>query len=642
TSGVVYPLAICELAKQYRLRNVGGSSAGAIAAAISAAAEYGRGTAQGGFQRLATVPEYLGTGGRLTRLFQPNTQTGPLFRLLLFTLRANQDGSKPGPLQWILEILRQIWGAEDGKGWLALRLAVIGVLIFAAAWICYAAESLVLNVVLLALTLSLTIFFLARWVKDLIATVQSVVKNSEYGLCVGGPPAGSPAEPPAAPGDPYGRRDAGPDYPLMSWLSDEADATAGITDHPLCFGDLMAKGIKLEVFTTSLTRGRPYLLPYRYGLSLNTDGLFFAPQAMRKFFPDRVVDWMAAHPPERAEQTRESDWADWQKVVQVMERQGLKPLPWPERLPVVVATRMSLSFPVLLSAVPLEGIDWTDPKNHAARKAMRDGDDKQTLTTTTNWFSDGGISSNFPIHFFDSPIPVRPTFGINLRSPGPGESISSSDQNANVRMVGNVQQAQNMFWQDIRDVSGFLGSVFSALHDWNDNAQLQVHGFWDRIAHVLLDESREGGLNLNMSGDVILALSLRGMHAGRQLAQRFDPNVQPPQPNWDSHRWHRYRTSMAMYEGRFAKMAGGFAAPPQGSSRTYQQLLNRPISEPSKDTGFPWKRIAQRDFALTATAALLDLSRNWTMSGETFREGAPKPLPHLRPMPPISGGGDDI
>ena len=42
TSGVVYPLAVCELATVYRLRSVGGSSAGAIAAAAAACAELGR------------------------------------------------------------------------------------------------------------------------------------------------------------------------------------------------------------------------------------------------------------------------------------------------------------------------------------------------------------------------------------------------------------------------------------------------------------------------------------------------------------------------------------------------------------------------------------------------------------------------
>lgn len=42
TSGVVYPLAVCEVASRFRVRNVGGASAGAIAAAVTAAAEVGR------------------------------------------------------------------------------------------------------------------------------------------------------------------------------------------------------------------------------------------------------------------------------------------------------------------------------------------------------------------------------------------------------------------------------------------------------------------------------------------------------------------------------------------------------------------------------------------------------------------------
>lgn len=42
TSGVVYLLAVCEVATKFRVRNVGGASAGAIAAAATAAAELGR------------------------------------------------------------------------------------------------------------------------------------------------------------------------------------------------------------------------------------------------------------------------------------------------------------------------------------------------------------------------------------------------------------------------------------------------------------------------------------------------------------------------------------------------------------------------------------------------------------------------
>ena len=36
TSGTVYPLAIVELARQYRFSRIGGTSAGAIAAAVTA------------------------------------------------------------------------------------------------------------------------------------------------------------------------------------------------------------------------------------------------------------------------------------------------------------------------------------------------------------------------------------------------------------------------------------------------------------------------------------------------------------------------------------------------------------------------------------------------------------------------------
>jgi predicted acylesterase/phospholipase RssA len=41
TSGIVYPLAIKELSSKYHFKNIGGTSAGAVAAVITAAAEYG-------------------------------------------------------------------------------------------------------------------------------------------------------------------------------------------------------------------------------------------------------------------------------------------------------------------------------------------------------------------------------------------------------------------------------------------------------------------------------------------------------------------------------------------------------------------------------------------------------------------------
>jgi Patatin-like phospholipase len=42
TSGVVYPAAVSELKDSFRFCSIGGASAGAIAAAVTAAAQFGR------------------------------------------------------------------------------------------------------------------------------------------------------------------------------------------------------------------------------------------------------------------------------------------------------------------------------------------------------------------------------------------------------------------------------------------------------------------------------------------------------------------------------------------------------------------------------------------------------------------------
>src|SRR3954464_766739 len=88
TSGVVYPLAVCELAKQYRFRNLGGSSAGGIAAAFAAAAEYARDT--GGYQRLAELPRTLGTNPE--ELCKPAPGTEPVFKLLKAAINKKHSG----------------------------------------------------------------------------------------------------------------------------------------------------------------------------------------------------------------------------------------------------------------------------------------------------------------------------------------------------------------------------------------------------------------------------------------------------------------------------------------------------------------------------------------------------------------------
>jgi hypothetical protein len=75
---------------------------------------------------------------------------------------------------------------------------------------------------------------------------------------------------------------------------------------------------------------------------------------------------------------------------------------------------MSLSFPVLFSMVPLYGKDYRSQRN------LKRG---RILNLDKLWFTDGGISSNFPVHLFDDPLPARPNFALNLRSPAPSESV---------------------------------------------------------------------------------------------------------------------------------------------------------------------------------------------------------------------------
>ena len=108
TSGIVYPLAITEIAKAFRLRSIGGTSAGAIAAAAAAAAELGRQRFQSGqlssdpagFAEIERLPEHLckpaadGHGTKLQALFKPIPALRPLFDTFSATLEAKGKGPR--------------------------------------------------------------------------------------------------------------------------------------------------------------------------------------------------------------------------------------------------------------------------------------------------------------------------------------------------------------------------------------------------------------------------------------------------------------------------------------------------------------------------------------------------------------------
>ena len=86
-SGVVYPWAIVEIARAYRFRNIGGTSVGAMAAALAAAAEYGRRNGNDfAFEPLRRLPGALGETlpdrrTRMLSLFQTNPRGRRLIEL---------------------------------------------------------------------------------------------------------------------------------------------------------------------------------------------------------------------------------------------------------------------------------------------------------------------------------------------------------------------------------------------------------------------------------------------------------------------------------------------------------------------------------------------------------------------------------
>src|SRR5690349_6276450 len=94
TSGIIYPNAVIALAREYRFKNIGGTSAGAIAAAAAAAAALGDrrkranltiegDPARVGFEGLATVAGQLGRADFIYSLFQPASGARNAYRLVV-------------------------------------------------------------------------------------------------------------------------------------------------------------------------------------------------------------------------------------------------------------------------------------------------------------------------------------------------------------------------------------------------------------------------------------------------------------------------------------------------------------------------------------------------------------------------------
>lgn len=171
TSGIVYPGFIAELARHFRLKNIGGTSAGAIAAIAAAAAEYRRRQAgdDDAFEALAKLPEQLaadsvsGYGSTLFNLFQPSPKTRRVYAVLTAALNARNTYTR---------LLAIAFGLIRAY-WLTTLVALV-----CAGWVAHKYGSLPAALAFVAI-LPLMIAGCLYW--DI---TRHVVGNS-YGLCTG-------------------------------------------------------------------------------------------------------------------------------------------------------------------------------------------------------------------------------------------------------------------------------------------------------------------------------------------------------------------------------------------------------------------------------------------------------------------------
>lgn len=615
TSGVVYPLAVCELAKVYRLRSVGGSSAGAIAAAAAACAELGRAT--GGFEDLATLPDDLtkpveGENSRLFTLFQPQPKMRRLFGLV--TAGLGMTGAARARAM-VLAALRSWWGYAALGALLGVVLIAAGfVLGGPAQWACLLAGLLLVAV------------GVASGVATGVYCDVGRIAEVGFGLSSGFTPAGA-----ATPA-------------LTPWLHETFQRLAGrsATDAPVTFGDLDRAGITLRLMTTNLSRRQPIAMPWA------NHEYSFDPAHFRTLFPEEVVARMEVEDAE--EVTTEEDWFF---SVRRLQRQPLVSFPGPENLPIIVAVRMSLSFPGLIAAVPLHAVDYSRQTNQevgpaasAWREAHPDATAQQGaaalpgLHLQPNWFSDGGICANLPLHFFDSALPRRPTFAINL-APFPRDwDRTGSELDKSYLPTDNsagLARRQSV-WQEggVGALKQFGSSIIDTARTWVDEGQQFVPGYRDRIVTVFHDE-QEGGMNLNMRKRVVDRLSERGEGAARRLVTTFagdDPGVTPTW-GWDNHRWLRFRTAMAAFSETLTSFRGGYEEVPNGTTAYEHWIGDQTTELPS----YPFGSVARRRAASQRTEGLLRTAQEWQSEpADAFLEGAPSPLPTMRLVPSDRAG----
>ena len=653
TSGIVYPGAIARIARDYRLRSIGGTSAGAIGAAAAAAMEFGLQTGRNphALDDMAAVTGQLGAvtnkGGLLLQLFAADRPTQ-------FVLAAAFAGAKRGVLAGLAHLAR--WPLGAGLAAAVLAAVAGGVSLLPA-----------IGVFALVFGIGLVVIIrraVAAWAQNGLGLATGMARS--------------------------GAKFAGKAVPsLTEWLHAVIQNMAGLPeDQPLCMGHLWnldpatpatgsePRAIDLVLVASDLNRLESVSFPY---LPQN-HRLFIDRAEWARLFPAAVMDAViaAAWPsspdrpdlPEGLGYTRDDVGTAAAAHPGLMERLLL--MPRARDLPVLVAARASMAFPGMFTPLPLWLLRWV---------ADEAGNKRPELGRVL--LSDGGITSNFPIHLFDGAVPSRPTFALNLLYPGDeiGEERPSSTEAdhedakvtpesvrglsggkgnnrapalADLFMPFTNRGRVNFYKSGLgggpfSQLAGLVGRVIETARTWGDVSLYNLPGVRDRIIHIRLSAS-EGGFNLDMAPDVIAGLSAKGTLAGDVLARRFDP-VAPDDPlsadgkarlNWHNHRFVRLRSFIAAHERLSGQVANGWqrANDParMQSVPALAQILSSargimPAGDPGGFTiGYSWTFTnGQRSQIANAVAKLAEALP--AASADSAARGAPQPATLLKTRP---------
>jgi Patatin-like phospholipase len=646
TSGIVYPRALCHLATEFNLRNIGGTSVGAIAASIAAAAEYQRRqTGSGaGYEAFDALPTFLSRGDSLIKLFAADNVAAPLLHIALKLI-----GSDP----FWKRLIRAVLAAATRFWWVTIVVALVAY-VFQWAPLSQTTFLGVLLHVIIPAVLLLALFAVGA-VAAALVRCYIVLTNNDYGFCH----AYSATASEGFKASLERLRNDGKDVtalqpentpPLFNWLEAFIAHAAGrqLEDPPLTIGDLRtakfpewfkddgAASIDFQTVTTCLTLSRPFGLPFNSRIAGRVEctpgrrpdrpTLYFSELELAKYFSPEIV--------EHLKRTGDPVPIALQECAKALGIAPIYGLPTGDDLPVIVAVRLSMSFPILFCAVRL----WAPNLRTGGLQPM--------------WFSDGGLSSNFPIHLFDSPLPRWPTFALDLLDGGTMQVMNGND-------VVTPIPTDDAFLESTQPsvplecsypLSGkrgsllqFLSSMIDAMRTWQDTTLSALPGNTSRTIGIRLPRE-EGGLNLNMTQPQIRDLIARGNLAGQTLLSGFAVGSAGSNDTkfWRQQRWWRYLATMQSTIRWMQLFQKGYKPYDWLMQDTYKDLCERNFAGCTDKPELPEqpKRAIRWDDAVQAQcaaecAAEFDTASISTAAAAAYAEKSPVPEAALRQRAPL-------